>query len=72
MGARICGSEARGLDASVDLRRRDRCMSEQLLDGAQVGSTLEQVRGERVAQGVRMDRGQARSPPWQAGMQKNQ
>src|ERR1051325_231919 len=42
------------LDAGVrvDLRRRDRRMAEELLDGAQVGAGVEQVCREGVAKGV--------------------
>src|SRR3712207_3560256 len=43
MGARVRPSEARRLYPSVDLRRRDRCMAEQLLDGSQVRAALQEV-----------------------------
>ena len=39
----------------VQLRRREVGMAEHLLNGAEVGAALEQVRRERVAQQVRMD-----------------
>ena len=39
----------------VQLRRGKVGMAEHLLDGAQVGSALEQVRGEGVAQKMRVD-----------------
>ena len=39
---------------AVDLRRRERAVPEQLLDHAQVGAALEEVRGERVTQAVRV------------------
>src|SRR5918998_396332 len=39
----------------VQLRRADTRMAEQLLDDAQVGSALQQVGRERVAQRVRAD-----------------
>ena len=39
----------------VELRGGDTRMPEQLLDDAQVGSALEQMRRERVAQRVRAD-----------------
>src|SRR6187551_352810 len=42
-------------DVRVELRGGDTRMAEQLLDDAQVGSPLEEVRRERVAQGVRAD-----------------
>src|SRR6476469_8464891 len=41
----------------VDLRGRHRGVAEQLLDDADVGSAVEQVRRERVPQGVRGDVG---------------
>ena len=48
----------------VELGRGDTRMAEQLLDDAQVGAALEQVRRERVAQRVRADPvGQTR-PAW--------
>src|SRR5947208_10459800 len=39
----------------VQLRRREIGMAEHLLDGTQVGASLEQVGRERVAQEVRVD-----------------
>ena len=39
---------------AVDLRGRERAVSEQLLDDAQVGAALEQVGGEGVAEAVRV------------------
>src|SRR3954447_14637052 len=56
MRARVRGFQARRLYPSVGLRRRDRGMTEQLLDRAQVGATLQQVGREGMAQRVRMDR----------------
>src|SRR3954451_21968951 len=47
--------QSRGLYSSVDLGRADRRVPQQLLDRAQVGATVEQVRRERVAQGMRRD-----------------
>src|SRR5215831_17729134 len=47
-------------EVGVDLRRRDLLVSEQLLDGAQVGAALEQVGRETMAQRVgRAGRGDA-------------
>src|SRR4051812_22536764 len=40
----------------VDLRRRDIGVAEHFLYGAQVGASLQQVRGKRVTKGVRRDR----------------
>ena len=40
-------------DARIPLRGRELHVAEQLLDGAEVGAPLEQVRGERVSQRVR-------------------
>jgi hypothetical protein len=36
-------------DVRVDLGRCEICVPEHLLDAAQIGAALEQVRGERVA-----------------------
>src|SRR4249919_1962341 len=55
MGGSVRVAQAGRIDASVDLRGRDRGVAEQLLDRAQVGAALEQVRGEAVSQGVRGD-----------------
>src|SRR5437867_2902388 len=46
------------IDVAVHLRRRERAVAEQLLDRAQVGAALEQVRRERVAEAMRV-RGEA-------------
>ena len=43
-------------DVRVDLGRRDARMSEQLLHDAQVAASLDEVRGEAVAQHVRRHR----------------
>ena len=43
-----------GVHVAVHLRRRERAVAEQLLDRAQVGAALEQVRREGVPQAVRM------------------
>ena len=42
------------VDVAVDLRRRQGAVPEQLLDRAQVGAALQQMRRERVAQSMRM------------------
>src|ERR671923_1526675 len=39
----------------IELRRPEVGMSQHLLDAAQVGASFEEVRGERVAQEVRVD-----------------
>src|SRR6188474_2971926 len=44
--------ESPGVDVAVDLRRRERAVSEQLLDHLQVGTALEQVRRECVTETV--------------------
>src|SRR5438093_7652785 len=41
------------IDVGVALRRRQARVAEQLLDGAQVGSRAEEMRGEGVTEGVR-------------------
>src|SRR3954470_18329559 len=49
----------------VDLRRRDTCVAEHLLHGAQILGRLQNVTGKRMAKHVRMDRstGRVRSGP---------
>ena len=47
--------QLRGVDVRVALRRRQLHVPEQLLNRAQVGAALQQVRRERVAQRVRTD-----------------
>ena len=54
MGAVVDAAEALRVDVAVDLRRRERAVAEELLDRAQVGAALEQVRRERVPQAVRV------------------
>src|SRR5947209_6029887 len=41
------------IDVSVDLRRRDVGVAEHLLHGTEIGTALQQVRREGVAEGVR-------------------
>ena len=62
MSASIGRSEAHGLYPSVNLSGRDSGMSEQLLNRAQVGAALEQMRRERVPQRVRMRLRERRRP----------
>ena len=50
----VDAAQPAGVHVAVDLRRRERGVSEQLLDRAQVGTALEQVRREGVAEAVRM------------------
>ena len=50
----VDAAEAARVDVAVDLRRRERGVPEQLLDRAQVGAALEQVRGVRVPEPVRV------------------
>ena len=47
-------AQAARVDVAVDLRRRERRVAEQLLDRAQVGAALEEVRRVRVAEAVRV------------------
>src|SRR5947207_5767910 len=53
MGLPIGGLEASRRHVRVDLRRREVLVTEELLDDAQVGAAVEQMRGERVPQRVR-------------------
>ena len=46
---------------SVDLRGLQACMPQQLLNSSQVGSAIEQMRGEAVPEGMGM--GWRRRPP---------
>ena len=48
-------AQARAVDVDVDLGGGDALVPQHLLDGAQVGTTLEQMGGKTVAQGVRTD-----------------
>ena len=53
MGFFVGLAQAAGADVRVDLRRRQALVAEQFLHAAQVGSAVEQVRGEAVPQRVR-------------------
>ena len=52
MRAVVDPPQALGVHVAVDLRRRERGVAEELLDGAEIGSALEQVGGKRVPQPV--------------------
>ena len=61
VGATAVGSDSNGLavahtfagrDQQVSCRGAEAAMAEQQLDGAQIGARLQQVNGERVAQGM--------------------
>src|SRR6476469_9524383 len=52
MGRVVDPAQALAVDVGVDLGRRQRAVTEQLLDRAEVGAALEQVRGERVPEPV--------------------
>ena len=51
----IDAGEVLKIKVSVDLRRGDIGVAEQLLDATQVLARLEQVRGEGMSEQVRMD-----------------
>src|SRR6185437_11084925 len=53
MRVRVRLPEAFRLYPSVGLRRRNAGMPEQLLDGSQVRTALQEVRGKRMTKGVR-------------------
>ena len=59
-------AQATRRDVGVDLGRGQVLVAEQLLDDAQVRPAVEQVRRERVAQGVRRDAGRQAGRPDQA------
>ena len=63
MGAAIRGAEPGRRDVGVDLGRRKALVAEQLLDDAEVRAALEEVRRERVAEGVRRDADRQAGPP---------
>src|SRR5690348_16591868 len=54
MGTVIDASQPAPVDVAVDLCRREGAVAEELLDDAEVGAALEQVRREGVAQAVRV------------------
>ncbi len=64
MGAAVDLAQARGVQVRVLLRRRERGVSEKLLNRPQIGSGREKVGGEGVAQRVGRDLG------WKAGSAK--
>ena len=55
MKAGVDLAEAAQLDSGVNLRCGDRRVTEHLLDGAEIGSSGEQMGGEAVPQRVRAD-----------------
>ena len=55
MGRRICGSEPRRRNVSVNLGRRQTLVAQQFLDDTQIGPAVEQMGGETVAEGVGRD-----------------
>ncbi len=65
MGSVIDLAESAGVDVAVRLRRRERAVAEELLDHAQVGAALEEMRRERVPQPV----GVREEPPDRARVQ---
>src|SRR4051794_7756995 len=54
MGAIVDPPQALAVDVAVHLRGRERRVPEQLLDDAQIGSALQQVRRERVTEAMRV------------------
>src|SRR2546423_9991273 len=62
MRASVLPPKAPRLYPSVGLGRAYAGVAEQLLDGAEVGASLEQMGGERVAQRVRRDARSGRHP----------
>ena len=56
MGVDVRGPQTFAADMGVTLRGGDVGMTEQLLHGAEVGAVVEQVRGEAVAERVRVRR----------------
>ena len=66
MGVAVGISQAARRDMRVDLRRREVLMAQQFLDDTEVRPTVQQVRGERVAEGVRRDTFRQSGRPTQA------
>ena len=54
MGSVVHAAQATAVDVAIELGRRERAVAEQLLDRAQVGTTLEQMGCECMPQAVRM------------------
>src|SRR5215213_4666999 len=52
MSAAIDFKQTIGVNSRVDLRRRERSVPEQLLNGAEIAAAPEQMRGERMAKRV--------------------
>ena len=71
MSLAVSGAEALAADVGVALGRRDICVPQELLYGPQVGTTIEQMGGEAVAQRVRVRRrrGSAVDDPHRSGSQ---
>jgi len=44
----VDGDQSRRIDIHIALRRRDRSVSKQLLDGPKIGTGVEQMRSEGV------------------------
>ena len=68
MRAVVHAAQAAAVDVAVQLRRGQGAVAQQLLDSAQVGAALQQVRGEGVPQAMRMrehaaNRGGVEPPP---------
>src|SRR5271156_3509887 len=53
VGGAIGRKQARAVDSGIDLRGGQRGMAEQVLDGSQVASPSQKMRGERMAKRVR-------------------
>src|SRR5512143_861421 len=53
MTASVLALQPRRLDLGIDLRRREAGVPKELLNAPQIRATLEQMRCERMAQGVR-------------------
>src|SRR6185437_5993953 len=57
VGGSIGSEQAIGVDGGINLRRRQRRVAEQFLDGAQIAAAAQQVGREAVAERVRGRRG---------------
>ena len=56
MGSVVDAAQPAAVHVGVDLRRRERAVAEELLDGPEIGAALDEMRGEGVAQPVRVRR----------------